>query len=109
VDVTVAWRVECVTFGYYGWRSRSVSLREENELLLQQIMQVHFDSGGTSGSPRHVDRHLDGRSGRGENVRAARAGEVTQAEHRGHTKDHEVRHAVEDDLQVDDELGYYVE
>jgi putative transposase len=39
--------------GYYEWASRLDSpRRQENELLLKQIRQIHEDSRGTYGSPR---------------------------------------------------------
>jgi putative transposase len=39
--------------GYYEWKDRPVSAREqENELLVKQIEQVHADSRGSYGSPR---------------------------------------------------------
>jgi putative transposase len=39
--------------GFYAWRSRPESARAaENKVLLEQIRQVHGDSGGRYGSPR---------------------------------------------------------
>lgn len=39
--------------GYYGWLARLDSpRRQENELLLKQIRQIHEESRGTYGSPR---------------------------------------------------------
>jgi putative transposase len=39
--------------GFYAWRNKPLSLRdEENELLLKHIRQIHADSHGTYGSPR---------------------------------------------------------
>ena len=39
--------------GYYEWRDRPASARqEENALLLKHIEQIHADSRGTYGSPR---------------------------------------------------------
>ncbi|WP_020663210.1 IS3 family transposase [Amycolatopsis benzoatilytica] len=39
--------------GYYEWRDRPISARdEENALLLKHIEQIHADSRGTYGSPR---------------------------------------------------------
>jgi putative transposase len=52
--------------GYYGWRGRPPSIREqENELLVKQIREIHEHSRGTYGWPRvHAELVL----GRGERV-----------------------------------------
>ena len=48
--------------GFYAWRSRPESVRTvENRTLLEQIRQVHADSGGRYGSPR-VHAALQSRS-----------------------------------------------
>jgi putative transposase len=54
IDVAVACRVLNVSrSGYYEWRDRPVSTREEeNTLLLKYIEQIHADSRRTYGSPR---------------------------------------------------------
>jgi putative transposase len=54
VDVAVACRVLKVSrSGYYEWRGRPPSARdEENELLLKHIRAVHTESRGTYGWPR---------------------------------------------------------
>jgi putative transposase len=46
--------------GYYEWKDRPTSARdEENELLLKHIHQIHDDSRGSYGSPRvHVELTL---------------------------------------------------
>jgi putative transposase len=46
--------------GYYEWRDRPASARdEENTLLLKHIEQIHTDSRGTYGSPRvHAELRL---------------------------------------------------
>jgi putative transposase len=50
----VACRVLAVSrSGYYDWLGRPLSLRrQENELLLKRIEQIHADSRATYGSPR---------------------------------------------------------
>ena len=47
--------------GYYAWRSRPASTRDqENELLLKHIRQVHAESRGTYGWPRvHAELTLE--------------------------------------------------
>lgn len=58
IDVAVACRVLNVSrSGYYEWRDRPPSPREqENELLLKHIRAVHAESRGTYGWPRvHAD------------------------------------------------------
>ncbi|WP_345409097.1 IS3 family transposase [Amycolatopsis samaneae] len=54
INVAVACRVLHVSrSGYYEWRDRPTSPRqEENALLLKYIEQIHADSRGTYGSPR---------------------------------------------------------
>jgi putative transposase len=54
IDVAVACRVLNVSrSGYYAWRSRPKSARqEENELLLKHIRAIHEESRGTYGWPR---------------------------------------------------------
>lgn len=54
IDVAVACRVLKVSrSGYYDWRSRPKSAREQdNELLLKHIHDVHAESRGTYGWPR---------------------------------------------------------
>lgn len=45
--------LEVSTSGYYAWRKRAVSPREQaNQGLLEQIREVHAESKGTYGSPR---------------------------------------------------------
>ena len=53
-DVAVACRVLNVSrSGYYEWRSRPKSAREQdNELLLKHIRRIHTESRGTYGWPR---------------------------------------------------------
>jgi putative transposase len=48
--------------GYYGWRNRPPSQREqENEQLVKAIRKVHQDSGETYGSPRiHAELQAQG-------------------------------------------------
>ena len=39
--------------GYYAWRDRPKSVREQgNELLVKHIQQIHAESRGTYGWPR---------------------------------------------------------
>lgn len=54
IDVAVACRVLGVSrSGYYEWRDRPKSAREqENELLLKHIERIHAESRETYGSPR---------------------------------------------------------
>lgn len=61
--------------GFYAWRSRPESVRAaENRTLLEQIRQVHGDSGGRYGSPRvhAVLRSRSIRVGRGRVERLMR-------------------------------------
>jgi putative transposase len=54
IDVAVACRVLGVSrSGYYEWRDRPKSAREQdNELLLKHIQRIHAESRGTYGWPR---------------------------------------------------------
>ena len=60
-DVAVACRLFGVSrSGYYEWRDRPVSAREqENELLLKHIETIHAEPRHTYGSPRvHAELRL---------------------------------------------------
>ena len=58
---TMCRTLEVSRSGYYAWRSRQPSQREQaNQKLLEQIKQVHQDSRQTYGSPR-VHAELLGR------------------------------------------------
>ncbi|MBT3210648.1 MAG: IS3 family transposase, partial [Planctomycetaceae bacterium] len=48
--------------GYYEWRSRKPSIRQQdNDRLLQKIIDIHDDSDGVFGSPRiHDELRLKG-------------------------------------------------
>ncbi|MFV8753576.1 IS3 family transposase [Nannocystaceae bacterium ST9] len=58
--------------GYYAWRDREPSNRsQENEILSQQITEIHHQSRGTYGSPR-VTAELEARGFKTDRKRVAR-------------------------------------
>lgn len=62
-DMPVAWccrQMKVSTSGYYGWKQRPPSAREQaNVALLAAIREIHVQSRGTYGAPRvHAELRL---------------------------------------------------